>query len=379
MKPLHSYERYQRQILLKEFGETAQQKLLLASVLVIGAGGLGCPALQYLVAAGVGNIGIIDFDVVELSNLQRQTLFSVDDIGKPKATVAAQKLHRINPEINIEVYREKLTNKNAWDILSRYQTIIDGSDNFSTRYMVNDACVLLKKPLVFGAVLRFEGQVAVFNNPAEPQHPVTSYRDLFPNPPSAHQAPSCNEAGVIGVLPGIIGTLQAAEAIKIITGIGEPLNNQMLTYNVNNNSFFKFLITPSNNRSVTVPTDKIEFENFDYDWHCGIVKNREEVTADEFDELRREGDVLVIDVRVIGEVPAVVEFPFLHIPLSVIDQKMNEISNSPKIVFFCQSGKRGRLAIQKMQGLCATTECYSLQGGIEAWKKNQAGKTFNKA
>src|SRR6266496_5267611 len=201
------YERYQRQILLKEFGEAGQQKLQQAKVLVIGAGGLGCPALQYLAAAGVGTIGIVDNDVVTLTNLHRQILYSTDDIGYPKTERATFKLHQLNSDITITPYNFRLTNKNALNIISDYETIIDGTDNFSTRYMINDACVLMNKPLVYGAISQFEGQVAIFNFRRNENDETVNYRDLFPNPPKEDEILNCEEAGVLGVLPGIVGTM----------------------------------------------------------------------------------------------------------------------------------------------------------------------------
>ncbi len=371
-----TYERYQRQIILKEFGAAAQDKLLAAKVLVVGAGGLGCPALQYLAAAGVGSIGIIDFDLVELSNLQRQTLFTVDDIGKPKAIVAAQKLKLLNPDIQVDAYHYKITQKNAWDLLGLYDIILDGSDNFATRYLLNDACVLLNKPLVYGAVLRFEGQVAVFNLPIEQCNYKTNYRDLFPRPPLPNTVPSCTEAGVIGVLPGIIGTLQAAEVIKIITAIGEPLNNKLLTYNVSNNRFYEFLISPEKNCSINIPANKTGFENFDYEWHCGITNKQYEITVDEFDDLIMKEGVLVMDVREFGELPAIDEFPLIQIPLSILEQRVNEISTNKNIVVFCQSGIRSLKAVAIIRAKTGLEQVYSLKAGIESWKKHNRRKAI---
>lgn len=372
----NTYERYQRQIILKEFGPAAQDKLLAAKVLVVGAGGLGCPALQYLAAAGVGSIGIIDFDLVELSNLQRQTLFTVEDIGKPKAIVATQKLKLLNPDIQIDAYYYKITHKNAWDLLGLYDIILDSSDNFATRYLLNDACVLLNKPLVYGAVLRFEGQVAVFNLQTEQCNYKTNYRDLFPQPPLPHTVPSCNEAGVIGVLPGIIGTMQAAEVIKIITAIGEPLTNKLLTYNVRNNRFFEFLISPAKSVSINIPANKTGFENFNYEWHCGIANTQDEITVDEFDELRRKDGVLVMDVREIGELPAIDEFPFIQIPLSKLEQRINEICTNKKIVVFCQSGIRSLKAVTIIRAKTGLEQVYSLKAGIESWKIHNRKKAI---
>lgn len=372
----HTYERYQRQILLKEFGETAQQKLQEAAVLVIGAGGLGCPALQYLTAAGVGTIGIVDFDSVELSNLHRQILFTVNDIGKPKAEVAAQKLQLVNPGIKIDVYPEKLGNKNAWDIISPYQLVIDGSDNFVTRYLVNDACVLLNKPLIYGAVLKFEGQVAVFNYLNKSCSISVNYRNLFPHPPLPENVPSCNEAGVIGVLPGIIGTMQAAEAIKIITGIGEPLCNKLLCFNMLNNRFYEMMITPDANETTAMPANQSAFEKFDYEWHCGLRMAVEEISVDDFDRIRENKTITVIDVREIGELPFVDEFPFIQMPLSSLPQNIEGKSLGNSIVVFCQSGKRSIKAVKMLQENLGKVQVYSLKGGIEAWKKQHLNKAI---
>jgi len=203
------YERYNRQLILKEFGEPAQQKLLQAKVLVVGAGGLGCACLQYLAAAGLGSIGIIDNDKVALHNLHRQVLYTVNDIGLPKAEQAARSLRQLNPDIDIRAFNERLTVHNAIGLFREYDIIIDGTDNFSSRYMINDACVLTGKPLIYGAVSKFEGQAAIFNCSISPQERPGNYRDLFPQPPAPNEIDNCAEAGVLGVLPGIIGTMQA--------------------------------------------------------------------------------------------------------------------------------------------------------------------------
>ena len=205
--------RYQRQLILKELGEVGQEKLVKAKVLVIGAGGLGCPALQYLTAAGIGTIGIVDFDVIELSNLQRQPLYAVEDIGKLKVDVSETKLRAINPEININVFRTQLTNQNALVIINQFDLVLDCTDNFLTRYIINDTCILLNKAFIYGAVLRFEGQCAVFNLKDIKTGTQTNYRDLFPTADDA--ALSCNEAGILGVLPGIIGTIQASATFNL--------------------------------------------------------------------------------------------------------------------------------------------------------------------
>jgi sulfur-carrier protein adenylyltransferase/sulfurtransferase len=263
-----SIERYGRQMLIPAFGVSGQQKLLAAKVLMIGAGGLGCPALQYLVAAGVGTVGIVDHDIVAVSNLHRQVLYSTADIGQSKALRAKVVLEALNPEIQIRAYPEQLTPANALGIMREYDIIVDGTDNFATRYMINDACVLLGKPLVYGAVSRFEGQVAVFNQQDQKTASV-NYRDLYPQPPDAGTVLNCAEAGVLGVLPGIIGAMQANEVIKLITGIGKPLINRLLTYNALNNQFFEIGLTTQAGTKALIPGDEIAFGQMDYQLLCG--------------------------------------------------------------------------------------------------------------
>lgn len=218
--------RYNRHIILPEIGKEGQDKISKAKVLVIGAGGLGCPIAQYLAAAGIGILGIIDFDVVDISNLQRQVLYGKSSLGKNKALAAKQRLEDLNDTITINAYAEKLTHKNAIELFSNYDIVVDGSDNFNTRYLVNDACIITNKPLVFGAIYKFEGQVSVFNYKNGP-----SYRCLFPNPPEEGAVPNCSEIGVLGVLPGIIGTMQANEVLKMVLELGDVLSGKLLCYN----------------------------------------------------------------------------------------------------------------------------------------------------
>lgn len=369
MGQLNTYQRYERQIVLKEFGTIAQDKLSGSAVLVIGAGGLGCPALQYLTAAGVGRIGIIDFDIIELTNLQRQTLYTVADIGRPKSVTAAEKLKLFNPEIHFSVYQEKLGTGNALEIIEGYDVVIDGSDNFPTRYLVNDACVLLGKPLVYGAVLRFEGQTGVFNLPDNVMGKSVNYRDLFPQPPEPSTVPSCNEAGVLGILPGIIGTMQAAEAIKIITGIGKPLSNTIVSYNLLNNAYYEFAVSPAKENDIACPKTMPEFENFNYDWFCGNIHHAAEISPATFDAMRANEKINIIDVREAGELPVINEFPFTQIPLSRFGESMQDISIKDKIVLICKTGKRSLSALKLLIEKFPECQAYSLKGGIEAWKK----------
>jgi len=370
MERSNKYQRYHRQTVLKEFGTVAQDKLFQSKVLVVGAGGLGCPALQYLAAAGVGTIGIIDFDVIELTNLQRQTLYNVEDIGKPKAETAAQKLKLFNPDIQFPVYNLKLEPKNALEIIENFDLVIDGSDNFPTRYLVNDACVLLNKPLVYGAVLRFEGQLGVFNLTDNETDSLTNYRDIFPKPPLPSSVLSCNQAGVLGVLPGIIGTMQAAEAIKIITGIGKPLCNKMVTYSLLNNLFYEFSISAAKEKNTAFPKTKSEFLNFDYEWFCGAAHESNEITIVEFEVLRRKEKITIIDIREKGELPLVDEFLFTQIPLSQFEEAVSTISKTNKTVIFCQMGKLSRAAVKLLTEKFPTCQAYSLKGGVEALKKH---------
>jgi molybdopterin/thiamine biosynthesis adenylyltransferase len=258
-------KRYNRHLLLTEIGQLGQEKLKAARVLMIGAGGLGCPALQYLTSAGVGTIGIVDFDVVDVSNLQRQVLFTIDDLGENKAEVAAKRLSRLNDRIQFRVYAEKLTTKNALAIFEEYDLILDGTDNFSTRYLVNDASILTNIPLVYGSIYKFEGQFSVFNFNNGP-----SYRCLFPTPPAAGTVLNCSEIGVLGVLPGVIGTQMANEALKIILGIGEVLTGKLMLYNALETTYTKLTIPRSSDEIEKVHAQSPLFEEYDYDLFCGV-------------------------------------------------------------------------------------------------------------
>ena len=370
MNKANNHNRYQRQIQLKEIGSAGQDKIAQAKVLIIGAGGLGCPALQYLAAAGVGTIGIIDFDVVEMSNLQRQILYTVDDLGKSKAITAAKKLEALNPEITIKSYNFQITNKNALEILENYDIIIDGSDNFATRYLINDACVLLDKPLVYGAVLRFEGQIGVFNLVDKDTNSKTNYRDLFPKSPDSAAAISCNDVGVLGVIPGIIGTMQATEALKIITGVGKPLANKIISYNALENSFYDFEIVANDNSNFDYPKNKTDFLAFNYEWTCSPNLDSDTLSVEEFDILRTNEKITIIDVRENGELPYVDEFPFTLIPMSEFENLVSTIPKENKIVIFCKSGQRSLKALKLLKEKFPDCQAYSLIGGIEYWKNN---------
>lgn len=366
MNTIFSYERYQRQVILPALGENGQQKLLNAKVLVVGAGGLGCPALQYLTGAGVGTIGIIDNDVVALDNLHRQVLYSVNDIGLSKAERASDILHQLNPEIKITPYNERLTTQNALILLREFDIIMDGADNFSTRYMVNDACVLLKKPLVYGAISQFEGQLSVFRNEYDTD---VSYRDIFPEPPKEGDVLNCAGAGVLGTIPGLIGMMMATETIKLITAIGEPLVNQLLTYNALNNQFYQFSLSPSPVSRSLIPRNESAFLKTDYEWLCSSPTADQEIDAQTFADLIEKGDVDVVDVREPDETPAADEFPTIKIPLGQLAKRATEIKYGT-VITFCQTGKRSITAANILKSIFGKDKrIYSLRGGIQEWKK----------
>jgi molybdopterin/thiamine biosynthesis adenylyltransferase/rhodanese-related sulfurtransferase len=361
------YERYSRQVSLAEIAEAGQSKLLQAKVLVIGAGGLGCPILQYLTAAGVGHIGIADDDVVSLSNLHRQILYGFDDIGKPKATIAAQRLTELNADVEFFIFQIRITNANAWEIINGFDIVVDGSDNFETRYLVNDACVLLNKPLVYGSVFRFEGQVSVFN-----VNGSVNYRDVFAEPPAIGEVPDCSEAGVLGVLPGIIGNLMANETIKLITKAGMLLTNKLLSYNSLNNSFYEILLEAGTNKNVAIPGNRAEFENMNYALSCAFDPASIEIDAEQFNSLILTRQVNIVDVREPGEQPFIEEFSHQNIPLSEFkSQQTFTWDAAEQVVFFCQSGKRSLEAAMLLKESNPQLSVLSLKGGIAKWKSGR--------
>ncbi|MBB5647520.1 HesA/MoeB/ThiF family protein [Pedobacter cryoconitis] len=357
--------RYQRQILLKDFGSAGQQKLFKAKVLVIGAGGLGCPVLQYLAAAGIGTLGIVDHDLVELSNLHRQILYTVADVGLSKASCAAERLKKFNPEITIIPYQVQLTNQNAVSILNEFDIVIDGSDNFPTRYMINDACVLLNKPLIYGALSESEGQVAIFNV-AGIDGVKVNYRDVFPTAPQPGEVLNCSEAGVLGVLPGIIGTMQASEAIKLISGVGMPLINKMIIYNLYSGETYKLKLSPADSGETTLPVSLEAFAQMDYQWFCGIKQQTGEVkemSPAEFNKVKQEEGFTIIDVREPDELPVASGFDYISLPLSVLRKQIPPLEGK-KIILFCHSGIRSIIAGELLLEAYPDKEFYSLKGGV---------------
>ena len=358
-------ERYSRQLLLPGFGSAAQQQLKAASVLVIGAGGLACPVLQYLAAAGVGTIGIADGDKIALSNLQRQVLYVTEDIGKDKAAVAASRLRQMNPDILIQEHSAFVDNKNALALFAPYDFIIDGTDNFTARYLINDVCVLLGKPLVFGAVYQYEGQVAIFNVADEAGQRI-NYRHLFPVPPGIQEAPDCGTAGVLGTLPGMIGMMQATEAIKLITGIGKPLINKMLTWNALNNESMTVDLSAAYQTITDGPQTEADYLAMNYGTFCNAgVEEMETVDAAAFQRFLADEQVAIIDVREYGELP-LATFRHQQIPLPVLAQHYHEIERDI-VVLFCQSGTRSlKAAVQLAIQFRGRKKVYQLQGGIQS-------------
>ena len=342
-------KQYNRHLILDKIGETGQLKLKQSKVLVIGAGGLGCPVLQYLTAAGVGTIGIIDDDIIDQSNLQRQILYTIDDIGLSKAETSAKRLSRLNPFVNFKVYKEKLTNKNAISLFEKYDVIVDGSDNFSTRYLTNDAAVITKKILVYGAIFKFEGQVSVFN-----YQESATYRCLYPTPPKPDESPNCSEIGVLGVLPGIIGSLQANETIKIICGIGEVLANKLLMYDTLTMRQMILKFEKSTNIAVT------ELEK-DYDFFCGIKAVKNEITFEELQKNLPEYNLL--DVRENWEREQH-HINGQHIPLGELQNRFKELHTDKPLVVYCKSGIRSKKAISFLEAAIGEVIFINLKNGL---------------
>lgn len=370
---------YSRHFSLPEIGIEGQKKLKSAKVLAIGTGGLGAPMLQYLAAAGIGTIGIVDFDRVEASNLHRQVLFGTSDIGRPKVQVAKERLQEINPHITIHTHDVRLTSENALDIIKNYDIIADGTDNFPTRYLVNDACVMLDKPNVYGSIFQFEGQVSVFNYEDEEGNLGPNYRDLFPEPPPPGLVPSCAEAGVLGVLPGIIGSLQANEVIKLAAEIGEPLAGKLFLFDALSFSTRSVTITKNDDNPVSGKHPTIT-ELIDYDEFCGIpgASNGQaeeqssdvpEVSVLEYQTWIEQGDdVQLIDVRKPYEYE-IAQIGGELIPLDTLEKHVDKISRDKKVVIHCRSGKRSADAVRQLQDKYGFDNLYNLKGGILAWSK----------
>lgn len=350
--------RFDRQHILPGFGKEGQKKLSEAKVLVIGAGGLGCPALLYLAAAGVGRLGIADGDSISESNLNRQTLYGQTDIGKPKAETAAAILHQKYPDIVYNVIPDYLTPQNALQIIEQYDIILDGSDNFGTRYMINDGCVLLKKPLVMGAIYQFQGQVAVFNYGKEP----VNYRDMYPVEPAAHEIPNCSETGVLGVLPGIIGTLQAAETIKLLSGVGEVLSHKILFYNLNSCSFYEVKMKPNANAKKLIPKNEEAFRQTDYNVTCGLAESISWEKA--LDWSQKVENFKFIDIRELDEEP-LFDYPIIEkIPMGELEENPGQLEIVEHVLLFCKSGQRSMQLAQQLKKRFPEKKIFSIEGGI---------------
>ena len=361
------FARYSRHIIMPEVGLDGQKKLKAAKVLLIGTGGLGSPLALYLAAAGVGTLGLVDFDTVDASNLQRQIIHGTKDVGRSKCQSAADKLRDINPEVTVVLHEERFTSKNAMAIVQPYDIVVDGTDNFPTRYLVNDVCVLLNKPNVYGSIFRFDGQATVF-------HPAIGpcYRCLYPEPPPPGEVPSCAEGGVLGILPGVVGCIQATETIKLILGIGEPLIGRLLHYDALNMTFKTFKIRRDPKWAVGAPHPTIT-GLIDYEQFCGIrggptsVASGSEIAAEQLKKRIDAGeDLFVLDVRNPNEFQICRIPGTVFLPLPELPNRFAEVPKDREVIVHCKSGMRSAKAIEflKSQGY---TKLVNLSGGILAW------------
>ncbi|MBK6564185.1 MAG: HesA/MoeB/ThiF family protein [Saprospiraceae bacterium] len=348
--------RYQRQIQLSDFGQKAQNKISQSKVLVIGAGGLGCPVIMTLTAMGVGHIGIMDGDIVEITNLHRQYLYTEKDLNKLKTVVALQRLGEMNSEVHLESFPFFATAENLFSVIQNFDIIIDGTDQIPTRYLINDVCCVLKKPLVYGSVFRHEGQVSVFNV-VQDGILSTNYRDLFPFPEKTQNTLSCNEAGVTGILPNLIGGFMANEAVKLITGVGKPLINKVLYYNSKTN--FQSILQVSKNPENTYIFDKEVLETYGEKIFCNPleVEDINQILT----HLKDKNQHVLVDVREENERPIL---PFgIKIPLNQLSEKINTLEKFNTLVFICQSGVRSAKALEWAQNNLSDTNVYHYKYG----------------
>lgn len=361
-------QRYHRHIIMPEVGIEGQKRIKASKVLIIGAGGLGSPLALYLAAAGVGTIGIVDFDVVDISNLQRQVLYDTKDLGRSKLASACDRIKDLNPGIEVVPYETQLTSQNALDILSGYDIIVDGTDNFPTRYLVNDACVLLGKPNVYGSIFRFDGQVSVFDATRGP-----CYRCLYPSPPPPGLVPSCAEGGVLGVLPGIVGSMQAVETLKLILGQGDPLIGRLILFDALNMSFREMKLRKDPECPVCGKHRTID-KLIDYDQFCGVTPDgtngnagREfEVTPEELKQRLDGGEeIQILDVREMHEYQ-IANLGGLLIPLSELPKRLSELDPSVELIVHCKTGRRSARAVEILRQT-GFTRVKNLVGGITAW------------
>lgn len=362
--------RYSRHLLMPEVGLQGQIKLKNSSVLVIGTGGLGSPVALYLAAAGIGRIGLVDYDIVDSSNLQRQVIHGTSTVGKLKVESAKERLQDLNPDIQVDIYNEPYTSENAMRIAKDYDLIIDGTDNFPTRYLTNDVCVMLGKPNIYGSIFRFDGQVSVFHAEKGP-----CYRCLFPEPPPPGLVPSCAEGGVLGILPGTVGTLQATEALKVLLGIGEPLIGKLLLYNALDMSFDFVQLKKNPKCRVCGPNADIK-ELIDYEEFCGVPGHHADdtsaganwdITAQDLKErLERDPNLILLDVREPHELEIAAIKGAKNIPLGEVAQRMSELDSAEEMVVFCKRGSRSARAIEILSS-AGFKKMKNLKGGINAW------------
>ena len=361
------FDRYRRHLTLPEVGLEGQQRLLESKVLLIGAGGLGCPLALYLTAAGVGTLGLVDDDVVDASNLQRQILYATDDIGRPKVEVAEARMRGLNPDVEVRTYRERLTSRNALEIFEPYDIVIDETDNFPTRYLSNDACVLLGKPNIYGSIYRFEGQASVFDARIGP-----CYRCLYPEPPPPGSVPSCAEGGVLGVLPGIIAIVQATEAIKLLVGCGSSLAGRLLVYDAMAMEFSEFRLAKDPECPVCGTNPSVT-ELIDYAGFCGLPEGVEDelatISAHQLSQRLADGsELLLLDVREPDEYArAHIEGSRL-IPLGALGERLGELADwrEREIVVQCHHGGRSEQGCKLLRA-AGFSRITNLDGGIEAW------------
>jgi adenylyltransferase/sulfurtransferase len=364
------HARYARHLILPEVGLDGQRRLKAARVLVVGAGGLGSPAALYLAAAGVGTLGLVDFDAVEMSNLQRQIVHGTPDVGRPKLESAAARLHALNPHVRIEPHPTRLTSADALALVSAYDVVVDGTDNFATRYLVNDACVLTRTPNAYGSIFRFEGQASVFAAPGGP-----CYRCLHPEPPPPGVIPSCAEGGVLGVLPGVIGTIQATEAIKLVLGVGEPLVGRFLIYDALRMRFRELRLARDPECPVCGDHPTIR-GLMDYDAVCGgpaappagagTADPGEDITAPDLADRLARGDVAVVDVREPYELAICRIDGALAIPLGDLPHRLHELPRDVDLVLVCRVGARSAQAAAFLRAN-GFPRARNLQGGLLAW------------
>jgi molybdopterin/thiamine biosynthesis adenylyltransferase/rhodanese-related sulfurtransferase len=361
--------RYSRHLLIPEVGLEGQRKLKGSSALVIGTGGLGSPVALYLAAAGIGRIGLVDYDVVDSSNLQRQIIHGTDRVGTLKVESARDRMLDLNPDIEVEVYNEPFTSENAMRIAADYDILIDGTDNFPTRYLTNDVSVFLGKPNVYGSIFRFDGQASVFYAEEGP-----CYRCLFPEPPPPGLVPSCAEGGVLGVLPGTIGTIQATEALKVLLGIGSPLTGKLLLYNALDMSFDFVKLKKNPDCRVCGPNADIT-EPIDYEQFCGVpghdhdegsAGEKWDITAPELSERMKHNHLKLLDVREPHELEISALPDAINIPLGTLAARMSELDSADEMVIFCKAGTRSTRALELLVS-AGFKKVKNLKGGINAW------------